>query len=64
MTRYRALNQDKAGGFTIILSDNLSYGGAGSPDAAGKVQLHPWFQVAFDHFPKGQKFTFSTRSWL
>ena len=53
MTRYRALNQDKAGGFTIILSDNLSYGSAGPPDATGKVQLHPWFQVAFDYFLKG-----------
>jgi hypothetical protein len=44
------------------LPDNLAYGGAWSPPAAGKVQLHPWFYVAPDRFPEGQKLAFS--SWF
>ena len=53
MTCNSALNQYKAGGSAMILPDNLTNCGAGSPYAAGKVQLHPWFHIAFDRLPKG-----------
>jgi len=42
----------------MVLPDNLTNCGARSTYAAGKVQLHFWFHIAFGRFLEGQKLAF------